>query len=393
MSVKLISYSKPDQCMLDEGVESLKDLVSFCAKVSNPSNQISSETAEKLVKYLAKNKHWSPFEMVNVCLEIETTRDIARQILRHRSFSFQEFCLSGDTDIYFDISSDEEEYKQYKISDLYDKWHNGSKEIIRKMLIKIYDENEQKISTSNISDIFFTGKKEVFKITISEDNKDKEIKCTKEHKFLSKNGFDTLEHIIGLEYNVDNIGKKTAVFTKKNKIAIIKDNQNTTPTWIEIKNIEYIGEEDTYDIEVEHTSHNYVANGFIVHNSQRYADPTKELTFITREARLQDMKNRQNSVEIDDKELQNEWNIKQQEVIEKSKEIYNWAISKGIAKEQARCVLPEGNTMSRMYVNGTLRSWIHYCELRGSNGTQKEHIQIAQKCSEVISNIFPLNIL
>lgn len=215
MKVKVVSYTCPSAELNDEGLTNIQDLVAFCARVSNPSNQMNTESSERLLKYLIKNKHWSPLEMANVCLEIETTRDIARQILRHRSFSFQEF-------------------------------------------------------------------------------------------------------------------------------------------------------------------------------SQRYANPVEELNFELREARLQDHKNRQNSISTEDEELQKEWNQKQQEVIDKAKEAYVWAIDKGIAKEQARCVLPEGNTQSRIYVNGTLRSWIHYCELRVSNGTQKEHMEIAQACAEVISKFFPL---
>lgn len=198
-------------------IESALDLVAYCARVSNPSNQNNKETNEKLVKYLMKHKHWSPLEMVSVCLEIETTRDIARQILRHRSFSFQEF-------------------------------------------------------------------------------------------------------------------------------------------------------------------------------SQRYADPTKDLEFEIREARLQDPKNRQNSIETDDGLLQHAWADMQQKVIDTAVEAYDFAISRGIAKEQARAVLPEGNTKSRLYVNGTLRSWIHYIELRESNGTQLEHIEIAKAVAKVIHEIFPLTL-
>ena len=174
-------------------------MVAFCARVSNPSNQNNNETSQKLIKYLISNKHWSPLEMVTACIEIETTRDIARQILRHRSFSFQEF-------------------------------------------------------------------------------------------------------------------------------------------------------------------------------SQRYADPTKDLSFVFKEARLQDNKNRQNSIETNNESLKSEWINKQQKLIDLSLETYKWAIDNGIAKEQARAVLPEGNTVSRMYMNGTLRSWVHYIELRSSNGTQKEHM-------------------
>ena len=214
MNVRLISYSQaPAGDFI--GLDDIQDLVAYCARVSNPSNQNNSETSAKLIQYLIKHKHWSPLEMVSACLEIETTRDIARQILRHRSFSFQEF-------------------------------------------------------------------------------------------------------------------------------------------------------------------------------SQRYADPTKDLEFVTREARLQDKKNRQNSVEVDNPKLQQEWDTLQQMVIEDARAAYQWAISKGIAKEQARSVLPEGLTMSRMYMNGTLRSWVHYIELRSANGTQKEHMEVAQSCAIEIAKIFPL---
>ena len=214
-TVKLISYSQASEDFEDLGLTDCQELIAFCARVSNPSNQLNSDTSEKLIKYLINNSHWSPLEMVNVCLEIDTTRDIARQILRHRSFSFQEF-------------------------------------------------------------------------------------------------------------------------------------------------------------------------------SQRYANPTEDMEFVTREARLQDNKNRQNSIETNDLDLQKEWNDKQQKVIDSALEAYEWAIDKGIAKEQARVVLPEGNTKSRLYMNGTLRSWIHYIQLRAGHGTQKEHIEIAQACALVISKIFPM---
>lgn len=214
-NVKLISYSQPAEG--SELTNDLLQLVAYCARVSNPGNQNNEQTAEKLVKYLIKHKHWSPLEMVSVCLEIETTRDIARQILRHRSFTFQEF-------------------------------------------------------------------------------------------------------------------------------------------------------------------------------SQRYADPTEDLSFVTREARLQDTKNRQNSIDIPMEDSINYvWESYQEVIIERCKQAYQWAVEAGIAKEQARAVLPEGLTKSRMYVNGTLRSWIHYMDLRSANGTQKEHIDIARACAEVIYQLFPVD--
>jgi thymidylate synthase (FAD) len=215
MNVKLISYSQPTEQLKQLNIDDVQDLVAYCARVSNPSNQLNIETSEKLIQYLVKHSHWSPLEMVSACLEITTTRDIARQILRHRSFSFQEF-------------------------------------------------------------------------------------------------------------------------------------------------------------------------------SQRYSDPTKELDFVVREARLQDTKNRQNSVEVSDEKLHEDWKNKQLEVIRKAKETYVWAIENGIAKEQARAVLPEGNTVSRLYMSGTIRSWIHFIQLRSANGTQKEHQEIAKVCAKIISEIFPL---
>lgn len=216
MTVKLISYSK------GEKDESLQDIIAYTARVSNPSNQDNTETSERLLRYLIREKHWSPFEMVSACLEVTTTRDIARQLLRHRSFSFQEF-------------------------------------------------------------------------------------------------------------------------------------------------------------------------------SQRYADPTQDLNFVMRQARLQDTKNRQNSIELSDMmdsdervDLELSWYQQQAEVVNAAKKSYEWAIENGIAKEQARAVLPEGIMESRLYVNGTIRSWIHYIELRSGHGTQKEHIELARACADALEPVFPM---
>lgn len=219
-SVRLISHSQPSPDFQDQGLFDAQELVAFCARVSNPSNQFNSETSDRLIRYLIRNQHWSPLEMVSACLEITTTRDIARQILRHRSFSFQEF-------------------------------------------------------------------------------------------------------------------------------------------------------------------------------SQRYADPTQDLDFVVREARLQDHSNRQNSLDLDyqnqdHRELDNLWREKQQDIIRQCRQTYSWAVSNGIAKEQARSVLPEGLMMSRLYMNGTLRSWVHFVELRSANGTQKEHQEVARCCAQVIAEIFPV---
>ena len=222
MNVKLLSYSQSTESFRSQGVDDAQELIAYCARVSNPANQFNTDTSERLIRYLIKHQHWSPLEMVSACMEIVTTRDIARQILRHRSFSFQEF-------------------------------------------------------------------------------------------------------------------------------------------------------------------------------SQRYADPTAELdeAFVLREARFQDTKNRQNSVDLDmaneaQRLLAYEWERAQKRVLFSVKQEYSWAIANGIAKEQARAVLPEGLTVSRMYMNGTLRSWIHFIELRGANGTQKEHQLIALACAQAIAAIFPM---
>ena len=213
MSVRLISYSKPPEELYVGN--NIQELIAYTARVSNPSNQDNTETSEKLLRYLIREKHWSPFEMVSACLEVTTTRDIARQLLRHRSFSFQEF-------------------------------------------------------------------------------------------------------------------------------------------------------------------------------SQRYADPTQDLNFVIREARLQDTKNRQNSIETDDDKLQSTWKTLQDYVIREAQYAYKWATEAGIAKEQARAVLPEGIMESRLYVNGTMRSWIHYIDLRAGHGTQKEHIELARECADALEPIFPM---
>jgi thymidylate synthase (FAD) len=216
MNVRLVSYSQPTEQFRSHGIADAQELIAYCARVSNPSNQLNTESSEKLIRYLVRHQHWSPLEMVSACCEITTTRDIARQILRHRSFSFQEF-------------------------------------------------------------------------------------------------------------------------------------------------------------------------------SQRYADPTRDLSFVCREARLQDSENRQNSISTDDTELQAWWDAKQKFIIEHSRLAYQEAVDRGIAKEQARAVLPEGLTESRLYMNGTLRSWIHFIELRSGHGTQQEHMEVARACAEVIANIFPMS--
>lgn len=221
MKARLVSYSQPTSEFAAQGIGDAQELIAYCARVSNPSNQFNTETSERLIRYLVKHQHWSPLEMVSACIEIETTRDIARQILRHRSFSFQEF-------------------------------------------------------------------------------------------------------------------------------------------------------------------------------SQRYANPTQDLAFELRETRLQDQTNRQNSTELDlnileNRELNDIWHEKQRAVIRAARDAYTWAVNNGIAKEQARAVLPEGCTVSKLYMNGTLRSWVHFIELRTGHGTQREHMAVAHACAKVIATVFPMS--
>lgn len=436
-TVKLIAITQPVYGSFTDTTHGGKismtpeDLIAYCARVSNPSNQNNTNTSAKLLKYCIDNQHWSIFEMVHVVMEINTTRDIGRQILRHKSFSFQEFCLSGDTEIYFAIPNKlrKGSYKptqKVKLKDLWDKWENGAKSIktrhgndirfplkdrIQQMHIKCYDEKTGQLTTSHIKEVFKTGVKPVFEITLEDGKK---IKTTKEHKFLTKNGFLPLEDIIDLVFeNGRAMMKIKSPVIGVNGIPLYQDRtchiehhkendypgwqnmsvqrrkqNNYTVKWQTIKSIEYIGEEETYDLEIQHNSHNYIANGIVVHNSQRYADAS-QLGFVTREARLQDKKNRQNSIETNDADIKDSWELRQQQIIHEAKLAYKWALENGIAKEQARAVLPEGITMSRMYMAGSLRNWIHYCLLRMENGTQKEHREIAKECWEILKIQFP----
>jgi thymidylate synthase (FAD) len=567
MKVKLVGYTQPAG-EFAYSFSDAKELIAYCARVSNPSNQFNNETADKLIRYLIKHKHWSPMEMASATLEIETTRDIARQFLRHRSFSFQEFCITGDSMVTLELPNGVKTGKRssYKrsIEHLYKLQQSGKK---LPSFVRVFNEDSKTFEVCAIKEVFNTGVKPVYKVTL--DN-GKTIKTTKEHKFLTAEGFLTLEDAIGLEMKnnkammtktaffgcngvavyqseewmkqakeesiesgigVQYIADKASVsyhtirkwlknlnlqftpmerslvteiwnkgkFGYKNKPhtmetiekmrlsarkgsdsnlwrggvdrsermkiadwcgtirsekliesdykcskcgsseklelhhivpvyedkskAYDKDNitvlcqschqnihktngdaktwrekhmgNSLTVEWSKVVSVEFVGEEQTYDMEVDHISHNYVANGIVTHNSQRYANPLHDLKFEIRELRLQDNKNRQNSIEVDlrnpeHREINNAWIEKQQQVIALVKDVYTWAINNGVAKEQARSILPEGNMGSRMYVNGTIRSWIHYIEVRTDETTQKEHRELAKAIGLVISKIFPI---
>lgn len=537
------------------------ELVAYMARVSNPENQDNPDSA-RLIRYLITHKHWSPFEMVSACVEINTTRDIARQILRHRSFHFQEFCIAGSTKITLELPNGEKRGKRSAytrtIEHLYKLQESGKK---MPSGVRVYDEASKTFRRVAIKEVFKTGVKPIYRVTL--DN-GKFVDATKEHKFFTSSGWATLEDAVGLvvkagraamtkdvafacngvpayqslewmksakEHAISNgtglrgiadqagctthtvrkwLKKLGLQFTKKEvasyteiwnkglkgyswgkhsletiekmrasakkgadsnlwrggvdrgerlKIAdwcnahraeFLKkanyqcatcgsskklelhhiepvyshperayDKENIevlceschdnvhgiaghhktwrekskgnslTIHWSKVVSVEYLGEQMTYDMEVDHESHNYVANGIVTHNSQRYADASLLGDMVERECRLQDVKNRQNSLECHDGDLSHQWNAMQDRVWHRAVSSYKAALADGIAKEQARALLPEGLTPSRMYMHGTLRDWIHYIEVRTDPSTQKEHRLIAEEIHSILHAEFP----
>lgn len=540
-------------------------LVAYMARVSNPENQDNPQSAG-LIKYLIKHKHWSPFEMVGACVEINTTRDIARQILRHRSFHFQEFCVAGDTKITLELPSSEKTGKRSAytrtIEHLYKLQESGKK---MPEFVRVFDEESKTFKRVAIKEVFKTGVKPVYKVTLANG---RSIESTQEHKFMTSDGWKTLGEAVGLvmkgstaamtknvqfacngvlayqskdwlqeakqasisngtglagiakeagctthtirkwlkkfglQFTKTEVAKYTQIWNKglhgyswgkhsmetiekmrasarkgeasnlwkggsarseRLKIAdwcaanrkeflhkagyscalcassqklelhhvktvaehpeLAYDKENIqvlcskchsethgiaghhktwrehskgntlTIHWSEVVSIEYTGEKMTYDMEVDHPSHNYVGNGIVTHNSQRYADAALLGDMVERECRLQDLSNRQNSIPMgwaeDDHVLMNAWDKEQEHVWDTALAGYKWALSQGIAKEQARAMLPEGLTPSRMYMHGTLRDWIHYIEVRTDPSTQKEHRLIADEIKQVLSGVYP----
>ena len=557
MSVKFVSIT-PDA----------EKLMAYCARVSNPANQ-DSENYSRLLKYCIDNSHWSIFEMSNMVLEIDTTRAIAAQILRHKSFNFQEFCMAGNTNVYFDLPHAVAKGKRQKyvltLEHLYKNWSKNdyARNNISKMFVRVYDETTNTLSHAHIKEVFQTGMKDIFEITLENG---KTIRCTKEHKVLTQQGFQSLENCLGLkkigntaaidknvhigcngvpvhqDYNwllehknksINNgtglagiaqeagvspntirkwLRKHDVTFTRKeiasytpiwNKglfgyftgprseetrakmrasakrgsdsnlwrggtsterkniqsdisqyrrdimqdydyccglckkpiagtvhlhhivpvsenIELAREYSNIMPvhsrchmehhklaghhkvwrengrgntmtvSWSMVKSVKYLGEQMTYDLEIDHHSHNYVADGVVVHNSQRYADTTLLGSDIEcPELRRQDTKNRQNSIDDISDEIKVKWNTLIREHFSKAKSIYDGMIADGIAKECARFVLPL-NTPTRLYMQGSIRSWIHYISLREKNGTQKEHMQIACDAKKIFCEQLPI---
>jgi thymidylate synthase (FAD) len=586
MEVKLVSMTQIDENylhkLMKEGknerdidfvknIQSPEGLMAYCARVSSPDQK--NPKYEKLLSYCAKHGHWSVFEMADATFEITTSRAIAQQIIRHRSFCFQEFCMAGDTQVYFDLPGALKKGKRriYKLTleELYKKWNgkdalgNSLRERVKGMNVRIYDNNSKLMTHSHIKEVFQTGVKDIFEITLENG---KVIRSTKEHKVLTENGFNSLENAFGLQligntaviekngfigcngipvyrdYNwmkeakknslisgggVDEIAKQAGVsyhtirkwlkklnltFTKvemakittlrggvwnkgksgyswgthsketrkllskkarkgkdsnfwkggvtkerdkiqadikKYRIDLIVDYKGNcglcskplngkcdlhhivpvsedvtlareysnlmpvhldchkkhhgiqgdlkkwkekskgnklTVRWSKIKSVKYLGKQMTYDLEIDHPSHNYVANGVIVHNSQRYAKVSDGIEVY--QARSQDNKNRQNSIDDMSKE-DKEWFINaQHQVKDISLDLYNEALAKGVAKEQARFLLPL-NTKTRLFMKGSIRSWIHYINIRAGNGTQKEHEDIALQIKDILTTKFP----
>lgn len=537
-----------------------QEIISYAARVSNPSNQNNFETAPKLLAYCIKHQHWSIFEQASITMEIKTSRGIAAQILRHKSFQFQEYCISGDSKITCGFYNKNGKFVPHyiPIKKLYEKQNHKN---YKNILLRVYNETTKEFTSAPFKEVFFNGQKECFKITLEDG---KTITTTKEHKFLTKKGFLPLEEALNLKINnktitMENplelatngipcyqsyewlkqakeqaIKNKTGVpgiamdagvsyhtirkwlkklnltFTKKETASMydvwnknktgytvskwseeskLKKRLNTkkgnehhsfkggahserkaianffnpirnnifkifnytcqlcynpfntfdgkidlhhikevglfpelakdinniipvhrkchmehhgksyyfkqirkghkgnklAPKYQRVIRIEYIGMIDTYDIEVDHESHNYVANKICVHNSQRYSQATN---FVSYEARRQDLKNKQNSIE-DMSEEDKEWfKNAQRTVWLKAYDLYDQALSRGIAKECARNLLPLG-TETTLYMTGTVRSWIHYIQVRASEATQKEHRDIANACKVIFCEQMP----
>jgi thymidylate synthase ThyX len=361
MSVKLIGITQPCGELKDLNPQ---QLISYTARVSSPNNQNNHDTASKLLKYCIKNKHWSIFEQVDMTLEVTTSRAISHQIIRHKSFFFQEFCISGDSLI--TVYSNKNKTPEYiSIEELYKKQFGKNKQTFRTVN---YDESNERFTISNIKEVFKTGKKQCFKLTLENG---KTIKATKEHKFLTENGFMTMEKALGLNLNnnIANMSKRTKLAVNNcdiNHMTQSKNNLNF-PLFLNVTDIQYVGYLDTYDLEVDHKSHNYIANGIVVHNSQRYAEAHNYVQVVPRR---QDLKNRQNSIDDIDESTKNWFNHVQQHLYNEAYSYYKEGLNKGLAKESMRFLLPE-SMETKLYMKGSIRSWITYLMVRLEKGLKK----------------------
>jgi thymidylate synthase ThyX len=481
-----------------------EEVISYCARVSNPDNQNNMETAPKLLKYCINQRHWSIFEMANLCIEINTTRGISAQILRHRSFSYQEFCLSGDTKI--TIKAPGGTIQRVPIKKIYENWGNNR---LKARIARCYDPQIERFIEAPIANVYRTGEKPVYRYKIKTSNTTKQISCTKEHKVLTKekgfvdfgiaysenlsvalNGLqaeplpyqrkEVLEEhawmgstkfaqefgiaevtarkwfrIMGVTPSKPNYSPKSKVdapfkaklqsFMKWARVELRQDyctfcghngsksrlelshivahdgdpllafderNLQTlcaschrkhdigvqekkygwslgmTAKWGKIISEEYLGIEETYDIEMDHESHNFVANGIVVHNSSRYQDITILGAPKMPHLRRQDQKNRQNSVDDLDIDTVQQYYRRIGMLFEEAGHLYKEMISNGVAKECARAILPLA-TPTRLYMNGSIRSWITYLALREKHGTQMEHMHIAKDIKKIFCTQLP----
>lgn len=482
-----------------------EEMIVKMARVSAPKNQTNMDTAPRLLRYLLTHKHVSPFEMANMCVEIDTTRAISAQILRHRSFSFQEFCLAGNACI--TISTKEGATQRLTIEDLYCKWGSSS---FKARYARSYDLKTERFITAPILSVYQSGEKEVYRYTIKTPCSSKTIDCTREHRVLTKEkGFVTFEEAynqrlsialngqeasplpyqdpevlqasawmgstafaelhgikdvtarkwfkkygiipakpnnapasgldisfeakktsfmkwarinllqqacafcghdgslsrLELSHIIAHDGNETLCFDENNLQTLcaschrkydITDQQKQygwtlgmTAKWGTITTEEYIDTQMTYDIEMDHPTHNFVANGVVVHNSQRYADTNELGSAVIPHLRRQDQKNRQNSIDDLSPDLVANYYRRISELYENSEHLYREMVSNGVAKECARSILPL-STQTRLFMNGTIRSWIHYLDLRCSNGTQLEHQQIAREVKQIFCKQFPI---
>ena len=481
-----------------------EEVITYCARVSNPENQGNMETAAKLLRYCIKQRHWSIFETANLCMEINTTRAISAQILRHRSFSYQEFCLTGDAKI--TVKAPGGAVQRVPIKKLYENW-DGNR--LKARLARCYDTETERFIDAPIKSVYKTGEKPVYRYKVQSTQTVKEISCTKEHKVLTKEkgfidfgvayeqnltialnghqanplpyqkkevleghawmgstrfaqefgiadvtarkwfrllnvtphkpnhtakssinstfkaklqsfmkwarteikknyceccGHDGSKSRLEVSHIIAHDGSPELAFDEKNlqtlcaschrKYDIEKQEKRygwtlgMTAKWGKIISEEYLGIEETYDIEMDHDSHNFVANGIVVHNSTRYQDATVLGAPQVPHLRRQDQKNRQNSIDDLDTASIQKYYRRIGTLFEEAGHLYKEMISDGVAKECARNILPLA-TPTRLYMNGTIRSWITYLALREKSGTQLEHMTLAKDIKKIFSGQLP----
>lgn len=353
-------------------------LMGYCARVSNPENQENPNVAG-LLRYCIAHGHWSVFEMADICVEIQTTRGISAQIIRHRSFHFQEFCVAGET-LITTVPQPSEEPECVPIEALFRRGESA-----RGVRLRVYDEARRIFTTAPLREVFFTGRKPVYEVALADG---KTIRCTKEHRFLTRDGFERLEAIVGLQGENERARMTKPGVVGTNGLASLARETGgvLVPRWVEISAVRYLGVTDTYDLEVWHRSHNYVAGRIVVHNSQRYAAVQR---IEHAHPRRQDPKNRQSSHDDLSAETLAWFEKAQTEHFSRSLQLYEQALEAGIAKESARFLLPMASGTT-IYMKGTVRDWIHYINLRSDPSTQLEHREIAEACRDLFVDRLPV---